>query len=366
MLQTLEQGAAHHQAFQNLDWFFLLCPAMFRIPLVALAAIATVIASQAVITGAFSLSHQAMQLGLLPRMQIERTSESHAGQIYLPQVNLLLLIGVIMLVAIFKTSSNLAQAYGLAVTGTMVVTTSLAFIVVRRLWGWSLLKTLALVAPLLTIDLVFLGANALKVLSGGWVPLLLGTALMGLMATWVRGTRIVADKTREESVPLASFVARISARPPDRVSGTAVYLSADPESTPGALLHNLKHNSVLHERNVILTVRTSERPRVPDTERCSVEPLTADFSRVVLTYGFMERPNLPRALEFCRRYGMQFNLMDTSFFLGRRTVVRATKSPMTKLQERLFIFLMRNAASPTDFFQIPPGRVVEMGTQTSV
>ncbi len=366
VLQTLEQGAAHHQAFQNLDWFFLLCPAMFRIPLVALAAIATVIASQAVITGAFSLSHQAMQLGLLPRMQIERTSESHAGQIYLPQVNLLLLIGVIMLVAIFKTSSNLAQAYGLAVTGTMVVTTSLAFIVVRRLWGWSLLKTLALVAPLLTIDLVFLGANALKVLSGGWVPLLLGTALMGLMATWVRGTRIVADKTREESVPLASFVARISARPPDRVSGTAVYLSADPESTPGALLHNLKHNSVLHERNVILTVRTSERPRVPDTERCSVEPLTADFSRVVLTYGFMERPNLPRALEFCRRYGMQFNLMDTSFFLGRRTVVRATKSPMTKLQERLFIFLMRNAASPTDFFQIPPGRVVEMGTQTSV
>ncbi len=366
VLQTLEHGAAHGQAFQNLDWFFLLCPAAFRVPMVALAAIATVIASQAVITGAFSLSHQAMQLGLLPRMQIERTSESHAGQIYLPQVNLLLLIGVFMLVAIFKTSSNLAQAYGLAVTGTMVVTTSLAFIVVRRLWGWSLLKSVALVAPLLTIDLVFLGANALKVLSGGWIPLLLGSALMGLMATWVRGTRIVADKTREESVPLASFVARISSRPPDRVSGTAIYLSADPDSTPGALLHNLKHNSVLHERNVILTVRTSERPRVSDAERCSVEPLTADFTRLVLTYGFMERPNLPRALEFCRRHGLQFNLMDTSFFLGRRTVVRATKSPMTKLQERLFIFLMRNAASPTDFFQIPPGRVVEMGTQTSV
>ena len=364
VMETLAR--THGQTFQNLDWFFLLCPQALRIPMVALAAIATVIASQAVITGAFSLSHQAMQLGLLPRMQIQQTSESHAGQIYLPQVNLLLLIGVIMLVAIFKTSSNLAQAYGLAVTGTMVVTTSLAFIVVRRLWGWSLLKTLALVAPLLTIDLVFLGANALKVLSGGWVPLLLGSALMGVMATWVRGARIVSEKTRKESVPLDAFVARISARPPDRVSGTAIYLSADPEVTPGALLHNLKHNSVLHERNIILTVRATQRPRVSDDQRCVIEPLTKDFIRIGLNYGFMERPDLPRALELCRKQGLAFNLMDTSFFLGRRTVVQATKSPMPKLQERLFIFLTRNASSPTDFFQIPPGRVVEMGTQTSV
>ncbi len=366
VLDTMAHNAAHGQAFQNLDWFFLLCPQAIRIPLVVLAAIATVIASQAVITGAFSLSHQAMQLGLLPRMQIERTSESHAGQIYLPQVNLLLLIGVIMLVAIFKTSSNLAQAYGLAVTGTMVVTTSLAFIVVRRLWGWSLVRTLALVAPLLIIDLVFLGANALKVLSGGWVPLLLGSALMGVMATWVRGARIVAEKPRRESVPLEAFVKRITARPPDRVSGTAIYLSADPEITPGALLHNLKHNAVLHERNIILTVRTSQKPRVADADRYVVEPISKDFTRVVLSFGFMERPNLPKALDLCRKCGLQFNLMDTSFFLGRRTVVRASNSPMPRLQERLFIFLARNATSPTDFFQIPPGRVVEMGTQTSV
>ena len=364
--QAAARFAAAGQPFQNLDWFFLMAPQVLRIPLVMLAAAATIIASQAVITGAFSLSHQAMQLGLLPRMTIRRTSESHAGQIYLPQVNLLLLVGVVLLVSIFKTSSNLAQAYGLAVTGTMVVTTSLAFVVVRRLWRWSLARSLLLVGPLLAIDLVFLGANALKILSGGWVPLLLGSALMVLMWTWVRGARLVAETTRSETVDLAFFIERITARPPARVSGTAIFLTAESGQVPGALLHNLKHNGVLHERNVILTVRTAQTPRVGDGERAELEPLGAGFSRLSLTYGFMERPDLPKALALCRKQGLAFNLLDTSFFLGRRTIVRATHPMLPRWQELTFIFLARNAAAATDFFQIPAGRVVEMGTQTNV
>ncbi len=364
-LATLREAQAHGRAFENLDWFFMMAPEAWRVPLVILAACATVIASQAVITGAFSLSQQAIQLGLLPRMAMLRTSETEAGQIYLPQVNLLLLIGVILLVGVFKTSAGLAQAYGLAVTGTMVVTTSLAIIVVRRLWKWSLLATLALTGPLLLVDLTFLGANALKLLSGGWIPLVIGGSLMALMAVWVKGSRLLAEKKRKESLPLADFVTLMAPRV-KRVPGTAVYLSADPTVTPGALLHNLKHNNVLHERNLLLSIEIAEVPRVPDADRLSYEPSTGGFGVVRLRYGFMERPSIPRGLTGLRKLGLPFDIMNTSFFLGRQSVVASTSSKLARWQEKLFIFLTKNAASPTDFFQIPPGRVVELGAQITV
>jgi KUP system potassium uptake protein len=325
-----------------------------------------VIASQAVITGAYSLTNQAIQLGLLPRMHVKNTSEHEAGQIFLPQVNLLLLIGVVFLVGVFKSSSALANAYGLSVTGTMVVTTSLAFVVTRGLWKWPLWKSLLVVAPLLAIDLVFLGANALKLLSGGFVPVALGAALFLVMETWVRGSRILAERVRLEATPLKDIIAILSSRGPHRVTGTAVFLSADPEQAPTALLHNLKHNRVLHETNVVLTVRASDKPYIDDARRVQAEKLDGGFWQVTATWGYMETPNVPRALAACRKQGLKFDIMSTSFFLGRRTVVRARSSPMPRWQDKLFILLSKNAAAPTDFYRLPPGRVVEMGTQVSV
>jgi KUP system potassium uptake protein len=282
-----------------------------------------------------------------------------------PQVNLLLLIGVVLLVGIFKTSGGLAQAYGLAVTGTMVVTTSLAIIVVRRLWKWSLLATAALIGPLLLVDLTFLGANALKLLSGGWIPLVIGGSLMGVMAVWVKGSRLLQERRRKDSLPLSDFLTLMAPRV-KRVPGTAVYLTADPAVTPGALLHNLKHNNVLHERNMLLAVDIADAPRVPETERLSYEPLPEGFSIARLRYGFMERPSIPRGMTGLRKLDVPFDIMSTSFFLGRRTVVAGRSSKLARWQEKLFIFLTKNAASPTDFFQIPPGRVVELGAQTTV
>jgi len=364
VLETLRHAGPG--PFRNLDWFFLLAPEALRPPLVVLAGVATVIASQAVITGAFSLSQQAMQLGLLPRMTIERTSESHAGQIFLPRINLLLLIAVVFLVGVFKTSGGLAQAYGLAVTGTMVVTTSLAIIVVRRRWRWSLLATAALIGPLLAVDVVFLGANALKLLSGGWLPLVIGGALFAVMMTWVRGTTLLRERTRDDSIPLDDFAASLSRRRLTQVSGTAVFLASDPTSTPGALLHNIKHNWVLHEHNIVLCVRIAQTPRVTDADRIQIERVNGDFIRAWATFGFIERPSVPRAMALLRTHGVKYDIMNTSFFLGRRSLTMAASSPLPRWQERLFIMLMRNAADPTDFFQIPPGRVVEMGAQTAI
>jgi KUP system potassium uptake protein len=358
--------AAHGRPVGDVDWFFQMCPAIMRVPMVALATAATVIASQAVITGAYSLTNQAMQLGLLPRMVVRRTSATQAGQIYLPQINMMLLIAVIVLIAVFKTSESLGNAYGLAVTGTMAVTTSLAFIVVRRQWRWPLIGAIALIGPLLTLDLVFLGANALKLLSGAALPLVLGAALFTVMATWVRGSDIVNAKIQRDTPPLDEFLATLAARPPHRVPGTAIYLTADPTHAPGALLHNLKHNKVLHERNVILNVETLEIPRVPETERVKVEPINQDFVRVTITYGFMETPNVPKALAECRKQGLSLDMMSTSFFLGRKTVVATARGGLGRWQDRLFLLLAKNAANPTDFFHIPPGRVLEMGAQVSV
>src|SRR6185437_2217594 len=311
-----------------------------------------------VITGAYSLSQQAIQLGLLPRMDIRRTSETQTGQIFLPQINNMLLVGVLLLVVMFQTSDSLSHAYGLAVTGTMLVTTTLAYIVVRRMWKWGPLRTAALIGPLVVMDLTFLAANALKFLSGGWAPVLIGIALSLVMITWVRGAQLLTDKTRRDSVPLKDLAEILRNRAPHRVSGTAVFLTSDLEVAPVALMHNLKHNKELHEKNVILTVATAETPRVRDEDRLKIDPVSDDFTKVTITYGFMESPNLPKALALCRKQGLKFDIMATSFFLGRRTVVPAVQSGMPLWQDKLFIFLMKNATNPTDFYNIPPGRVV--------
>jgi KUP system potassium uptake protein len=366
-LNYLGQGALvlkHPEAIANP--FFLLVPSWALLPMVLLATAATVIASQAVITGAFSVSRQATQLGLLPRLEVRHTSEAHSGQIYVPRVNTFLLLGVLLLVALFQSSTHLASAYGIAVTGTMVVTALMAFVVIRRVWGWSLPVTAAVIAPLLLLDLAFLGANLLKVLHGGWVPLLLGAFLMAVMLTWRRGSQILFEKTRRAEVPLQDLIGSLGRHPPHRVPGTAVFLTSDPESAPTALLHNLKHNRILHEKNVILTVRFADTPHVPAGERVAFEPLADGFARLTLRFGFVETPNVPKALGIARRQGFTFDIMSTSFFLSRRKVKAATNSTMPSWQDRLFITLARNADDATDYFQIPTGRVVEVGTQVAV
>jgi KUP system potassium uptake protein len=346
--------------------FFLLYPAWALIPMVVLATAATVIASQAVITGAYSLTSQAIQLGLLPRLEVRHTSAQQAGQIYMPRVNALLLLGVLLLVMLFRSSSAMASAYGIAVSGTMVVTGMMAFIVIWRRWGWSPLATAALILPFLIVDLTFLSANMLKVVEGGWVPLALGGLVMMLMYTWRRGTRILFAKTRRLETPLDDLVRILEKKPPQRVPGTAVFLTSDPKSAPTALLHSLKHYKVLHEQNVILSVETTHTPRVDSDKRVRIEPVGSTFLRVLLRFGYMETPNIPRALAIARKLGWQFDIMSTSFFLSRRSLRPATHSGMPRWQDRLFISLARSANDATDYFQIPTDRVVEVGTQVTV
>jgi KUP system potassium uptake protein len=346
--------------------FFLLYPGWALLPMVGLAAAATVIASQAVITGAYSITRQAIQLGLLPRLEIRHTSEAQAGQIFMPRVNALLLLGVSLLVGLFRSSSALASAYGIAVTGTMVVTTMMAFIVVWKEWHWPQWAAAALIVPFLTIDLTFLSANLLKVFEGGWVPLALGGAVMIVMYTWRRGSRLLFEKTRRLETPLDALVAMLERKPPQRVAGTAVFLTSDPTSAPTALLHSLKHYKVLHETNVILTIHTEDIPRVAAEERVQIEAIGKTFSRVHLRFGFMDAPNVPRALAIARKHGWHFDIMSTSFFLSRRALKPAAHSGMPRWQDRLFIGLARSASDASDFFQIPTGRVVEVGTQVTV
>ncbi|HZQ11978.1 MAG TPA: potassium transporter Kup [Pseudolabrys sp.] len=367
LVNYLGQGAlvlANPKSIENP--FFLLYPQWALLPMVVLATAATVIASQAVITGAYSLTRQAIQLGLLPRLEIVHTSEALFGQIYMPRVNTLLLIGVLLLVALFRSSGALASAYGIAVTGTMVVTAMMAFIVVWRVWQWSMWAAAALIGPFLFVDLVFLSANMLKVVEGGWVPLALGGVVMTVMYTWRRGTRLLFEKTRRQEMPLKSLVANLEKKSPPTVPGTAVFLTSDPEFAPTALLHSLKHYKVLHEKNVILTIITADMPRVPEEERVEITPISSRFSRVVLHFGFMESPNVPRALAIARKLGWQFDIMSTSFFLSRRSLKLAAKSDMPPWQDRLFIGLSRLANDATDYFQIPTGRVVEVGTQVAL
>ena len=366
-LNYLGQGALvfdNPKALENP--FFLLYPQWALIPMVVMATIATVIASQAVITGAYSLTSQAIQLGLLPRLEVRHTSAQLAGQIYMPRVNGLLLIGVLLLVALFRSSTAMASAYGIAVTGTMVVTGMMAFIVIWRMWRWSPFAAAALMVPFLFIDLTFLMANLLKVVEGGWVPLAIGGLVMLVMYTWRRGTRILFAKTRRLETPLDDLVRILEKKPPQRVPGTAVFLTSDPKSAPTALLHSLKHYKVLHEKNVILSVETTHTPRVDSDKRVRIEPVGSTFLRVLLRFGYMETPNIPRSLAIARKLGWQFDIMSTSFFLSRRSLRPATHSGMPRWQDRLFILLARMANDATDYFQIPTGRVVEVGTQVTI
>jgi len=346
--------------------FFLLYPDWALLPMVGLATAATVIASQAVITGAYSLTRQAVQLGLLPRLEIRHTSESQFGQIYMPRVTMLLLVGVLLLVILFKSSGALASAYGIAVTGTMVVTATLALIVVWRVWNWPLWAAAALMVPFLLIDLVFLGANLLKVFQGGWVPLLIAAMVMAVMLTWRRGARILAEKTRRLETPIDSLIESLEKTKICRVPGTTVFLTADPDRAPTALLHSLKHYKVLHERNIILTMITETTPRVSASDRVSIATLGGSFQRVILRFGFMETPNVPKALGLARKEGLSFDIMSTSFFLSRRSIRADPRSGMPSWQDRLFILLARNADDASSYFQLPTNRVVEIGTQVAV
>ena len=346
--------------------FYLLAPGWGLAPLILLSTAATVIASQAVITGAYSLASQAIQLGLLPRLEIVHTSPTQEGQIFIPRVNRVLLLGVLGLVLLFRSSDALANAYGIAVAGTMVATTSLAFFVVWKLWRWPLWAALALTGAFLSIDIAFFIANLYKVVDGGWVPLTIGTGMFVVMWTWSRGSAILLARTHRDAIPMLDLIKMLEKSKPVRVPGTAVFLTNDPTSAPSSLMHNLKHNKVLHERVVLLNVRTETTPRVPNANRYEMTSLSPDFMLVTLHFGYMEQPHIPRALAAMRKAGLKFDIMTTSFFLGRRTLKTAPNSGMPQWQDKLFIAITKQAASAPDFFNLPSDRVVELGAQMKV
>ena len=367
LLNYLGQGAlvlSDQSAIK--DPFFLMVPGWALIPFVILSTAATVIASQAVITGAFSLVRQAIQLGLLPRLEIQHTSERTEGQIFVPRINRFMLIGVLLLVFLFRSSDALANAYGIAVTGTMVVDTLLAFFVVYKRWKWPLAAALVITACFLTLDASFLIANLVKVLEGGWVPLLLASCSAILMWTWVRGTALLSQKTHRDSISTRDLVRMLQKSKPTRVPGTAIFLTSDPDVAPSALMHNLKHNKVLHERVLIVSVRTEDTPRVAPSQRFEIEKISDDFTKIMMHYGYMELPRMPAALASLRKSGVKFDVMTTSFFLGRRTLKASPNSGMPGWQDKLYIALSKQAATATDFFSIPSDRVVELGAQVSV
>lgn len=365
-LNYLGQGAmvlAHPETLENP--FFLMAPQMLQIPLVILATLATIVASQAVITGAFSLTQQAVQLGLFPRLQIVNTSAKEHGQIYMPQINWMLMAGVIFLVIAFKSSSALANAYGVSVIGAMITSSILAVIAVHRIWKKSLWLAALIVAPFLAVESVFLASNLLKVPSGGYVPLLIAAALMLVMWTWVRGTKILLARTRKD-ISTRDVFKGLEVNPPHTVKGTAVFLTADPDAAPTALLHNLKHNKVLHEHNVILNVRAVQEPYVADDKKIEVVEIAPNLDRLTMSFGYMETPNVSRGLTLAKKCGLSFDIMHTSFFLSRRTLLADGKWGMPLWQDHLFIFLSRNATNATEFFRIPTSRVVELGSQMTI
>lgn len=341
--------------------FFLLAPDWAVLPLVALSTMAAVIASQALITGVFSLTRQAVQLGYLPRMRIRHTSAREAGQIYVPAANWILLVACIGLVAGFRSSGNLAAAYGLSVTGTMAATTTLFYFAARRRMGWTRLQAGVPVLVLLTIDLVFFGANALKTAEGGWFPLLVGAGLFTCMATWKRGRRILASRLEEAAVSVDELFRRLAAKPPARVDGTAVFMSSRSDGVPPALLQSLAHNKVLHRQVVFVTVDTMDVPIVPDVERAESQALGPGIERVVLRYGFMEDPDVPGALE-----GLGSGGAEASYFLGGETLIPTDRPGMALWREHLFAFMSRLARPATLFFALPPGRVVEMSSHVEL
>jgi KUP system potassium uptake protein len=367
VLNYFGQGAltiADPAAVQNP--FFLMAPESIRLPLVILATLATVIASQAVISGAYSISRQCMQLGFLPRMTVRHTSITEEGQIYVPQVNTMLAIGVLILVLAFKTSDNLASAYGIAVTGTFLCTCVLAMVVFRRQFHWSRAAAVTVFGGFFLIDLVFFSANTLKVLEGGWVPLVLGIALTALMTSWKRGRDLLLARWRQDSLPLAPFLARLPQSRTVRVPGMAVFLTGNPDYVPTSLLHNLKHNKVLHERVLFVTVQNVDEPEVAPERRTEVTELAPGVHRVILRYGFMESPNIPRELEDLGASGVAFDPMQASYFLGREVLVPAMVPKMPWWRLWLFLVLARNAVPATEFFRIPSDRVVELGVRVAI
>jgi KUP system potassium uptake protein len=367
LLNYLGQGAlllTHPEKLENP--FFLLYPDWALLPMVVLATVATIIASQAVISGAFSLTHQAMQLGLLPRMEMRQTSETEKGQIYIPRINWLLLVAVLYIVFAFRSSSALASAYGVAVTGTMVMTSIMAFFVMWKCWQWKAASAGLVIAPFLAVDLIFLSANLLKIFEGGWLPLAVGASLMLVMLTWRQGTRILAEISKTHEVPLADFIAMMAKSSITRAPGMAVFMTGNPDATPTALLHNIKHNKVLHDSNIILKVITEDTPRVADSERIALERLSDAFTAVTMRFGYMESANVPIGLAACRACGLKFDVMRTSFFLSRRALRPSPQSRMPRWQDKLFILLARSSDDASRYFHIPSGRAVEIGTQITI
>jgi KUP system potassium uptake protein len=343
--------------------FYRLAPEWALYPLVILATIATVIASQAVISGAFSITQQAIQLGYTPRLEVQHTSEQEIGQIYLPALNWLMLVSIVALVIGFGTSSNLAAAYGIAVTGTMLITNVLAIAVAIRLWAWSPWRAVLGALPFFCIDLVFFLANSVKVMDGGWFPLAFGVAIFILLTTWKRGRELLHERLAADALKLTPFIADIERNGIGRVPGTAVFMTPDPDSVPHAMLHSLKHYKALHEQIIILSVKVSDDPYVPEAERVEVHRLPGNFAQVIVHYGFKDEPDVPAALALCAGAGLDINMMDASFFLGRETLIPKLGSQMAYWRAVLFVAMFRNASSATAFFKIPSNRVVELGSQ---
>ncbi|MBW6422487.1 potassium transporter Kup [Rhizobium sp. XQZ8] len=373
-LNYLGQGAlvlSNPAAIENP--FYLLYPDWALLPMVILATMATIIASQAVITGAFSLARQAVHLGFLPRLMIRFTSETNTGQIYVPAVNMILFIGVIVLIFSFGDSESLATAYGISVTGAMVVTTLMAFQFLRSVWGYSAFIAAALLAPLFAIEAIFLVANLIKVHDGGWVPVTLAIVIMLVMWTWTKGSKYLKEKIAKNEIPLETFIKslensieRESKSAPVLVTGTAVFLTSVPDKTPGVLLHNLKHNHVLHEQNVILTIWTQDKPYVPVHDRVEMTRLSKHFIRLDITFGFMDEPNVTKALTVCKKKGFKFEIMQTSFYLGRRNLIATPNTGLPRWQENLYIALADFGIDPSAYFKLPPNRVVELGEQVAI
>jgi KUP system potassium uptake protein len=368
VLNYLGQGAlilADPEAIENP--FFLLAPEWFRLPLVVLATAATIIASQAMISGAFSIARQCVQLGFLPRLEVVHTSETEQGQIYMPQVNTMLLIGVVILVLEFKDSSSLAAAYGLAVTGTFLCTSTLAVLVFRRAFGWPWVFVLAMFGPLWLLDCAYFVSTALKIPQGGYVPLLLGLVTFFLMLTWKQGRELLFARFRQDSLPLKSFIARLPQSRTTRVPGIAVFMTGTADYLPGALLHNLKHNKVLHEKVLFVTVLNEDIPQVGVERRAEVTELAPGIHKVVLHYGFQESPNIPRELERLASAGLiTWEPMQASYFLGRETIVAAAVPKLAHWQQWLFTLMSRNSVPATEFFKIPSDRVVELGVRVAI
>jgi len=354
------------QALQTVkNPFFYLAPDMFRLPLVLLATAATIIASQAVISGAFSVTQQAIQLGFIPRLRITHTSEKARGQIYIPLVNWALLVMVVLLVVTFQTSSNLAAAYGIAVTGAMAIDTVLITVVLFGMWRWNRLLTVGLLALFFTIDLLYFSANLLKVPDGGWFPLVIGVFAFTLLTTWAKGRQLMIARMNEAALPMKVFI-KSAAASAARVPGTAVFMTTSMSGVPHALLHNLKHNKVLHERIMLLTVRIEDIPFVSAEKRIETKDYGAGFFRVVIRYGFMDEINVPKALAEVEGIGTQCKMMDTSFFLARQTLLPSAKPGMALWREHLFSWMLRNAESAMSFFKLPTNRVIELGSQVEI